>query len=157
MSENIQAISQGNYILATQQEVSHDNTLSGNGTVESPLGLNETVLWESSEGGRGTLTLSDDCNSYDRLRIYWDVWNQGDYRRNITELDASVTKGLLTATYFNTTNNAFFNMLYTVSLSGTSFSILGNRYNNWTNNTVTDGGTNSITIYKIVGINRKAQ
>ena len=38
MSDEIQAISQGNYILATQQ-VSHDNTLSGNGTVERPLGV----------------------------------------------------------------------------------------------------------------------
>ena len=49
MSEPIQSISQGNYILATQQEISHDNTLSGNGTVDSHLGVvpgyNETVLW----------------------------------------------------------------------------------------------------------------
>ena len=37
MSEQIQSIAQNNYILATQQEVSHDNTLSGNGTVDSPL------------------------------------------------------------------------------------------------------------------------
>ena len=37
MSEPIQSIAQNNYILATQQEVSHDNTLSGNGTVDSPL------------------------------------------------------------------------------------------------------------------------
>jgi hypothetical protein len=41
MSE-IQSIAQNNYILATQQEVSHDNTLSGNGTNDSPLGLNPT-------------------------------------------------------------------------------------------------------------------
>lgn len=39
MSEPIQSISQNNYILATQQEVSHDNTLSGNGTVDSPMGV----------------------------------------------------------------------------------------------------------------------
>lgn len=39
MSDEIQAISQGNYILATQQEVSHDNTLSGNGMSDSPLGV----------------------------------------------------------------------------------------------------------------------
>ena len=39
MSEPIQSIAQNNYILATQQEVSHDNTLSGNGTVDSPLGV----------------------------------------------------------------------------------------------------------------------
>lgn len=39
MSEPIQAISQGNYILATQQEVSHDSTLSGYGTENSPLSV----------------------------------------------------------------------------------------------------------------------
>ena len=44
MSEPIQSISQGNYILATQKEVSHDNTLSGNGTVESPLGVNNEYI-----------------------------------------------------------------------------------------------------------------
>ena len=32
-------IYQDHYILAEQQEVSHDNSLSGNGTVNSPLGL----------------------------------------------------------------------------------------------------------------------
>ena len=37
MANEIQSIAQNNYILATQQEVSHDNTLSGNGTVDSPL------------------------------------------------------------------------------------------------------------------------
>ena len=39
MSEPIQSIAQNNYILATQQEVSHDNTLSGNGMADSPLGV----------------------------------------------------------------------------------------------------------------------
>ena len=37
MANEIQSIAQNNYILATQQEVSHDNTLSGNGAVDSPL------------------------------------------------------------------------------------------------------------------------
>ena len=40
MSDPIRSISQNNFLLATQQEVSHDNTLSGNGTAESPLGVN---------------------------------------------------------------------------------------------------------------------
>ena len=38
MSE-INAIATNNFLLATQQEVSHDNSLSGNGTVDSPLGV----------------------------------------------------------------------------------------------------------------------
>ena len=37
MANEIQSIAQNNYILSTQQEVSHDNTLSGNGTVDSQL------------------------------------------------------------------------------------------------------------------------
>ena len=44
MSEQIQSIAQNNYILATQKEVSHDNTLSGNGTVDSPLGVNNEYI-----------------------------------------------------------------------------------------------------------------
>ena len=44
MSEPIQSIAQNNYILATQQEISHDNTLSGNGTVDSPLGVNNEYI-----------------------------------------------------------------------------------------------------------------
>lgn len=39
MSDPIRSISQNNFILADQKEVSHDNTLSGNGTPESPLGV----------------------------------------------------------------------------------------------------------------------
>ena len=39
MSDPIRSISQNNFLLAAQQEVSHDNTLSGNGTEESPLGV----------------------------------------------------------------------------------------------------------------------
>jgi hypothetical protein len=38
MSE-INAIATNNYLLATQQEVSHDNTLSGSGTTASPLSV----------------------------------------------------------------------------------------------------------------------
>ena len=49
MSEPIQSISQGNYILATQQEVSHDNTLSGNGTVDSPLRVDADYIVVTEE------------------------------------------------------------------------------------------------------------
>lgn len=57
MSEPIQSIAQNNYILATQQEVSHDDTLSGNGTVESPLGV-------IAGGGGGVVTATGGTNDY---------------------------------------------------------------------------------------------
>ena len=44
MSDPIRSISQNNYLLATQQEVSHDNTLSGNGTEQSPLGVDSQYM-----------------------------------------------------------------------------------------------------------------
>ena len=69
MSEPIQSIAQNNYILATQQEVSHDNTLSGNGTVESPLGLsNETVLY-SGTVGTNYAELSEPISNYEFAEI----------------------------------------------------------------------------------------
>ena len=71
MSEPIQSIAQNNYILATQKEISHDNTLSGNGTVESPLsvvpGYNETVLW--SGAATGNITLSEHCTNFEKLEL----------------------------------------------------------------------------------------
>ena len=72
MSEPIQSIAQNNYILATQQEVSHDNSLSGNGTVESPLsvvpGYNETVLWEDTTGS-SACTLSEPMTNFKSIKI----------------------------------------------------------------------------------------
>lgn len=69
------AIWNNNYILATQQEVSHDNTLSGNGTSASPLGLNETVLWTNDSPSQITAnvtltgTLSESCSAFEKLRF----------------------------------------------------------------------------------------
>ena len=66
MSENIQSISQGNYILATQKEVSHDNTLSGNGTVESPLGITSDYIVVTEETvGTYSVNTSDVNISHD--------------------------------------------------------------------------------------------
>ena len=71
MSEPIQSIAQNNYILATQQEVSHDSSLSGNGTVDSPLGVvpgyNETVLWSGTAAGN--ITLSEPCTNFEKLEL----------------------------------------------------------------------------------------
>lgn len=54
-------------------EVSHYNTLSRNGTVDSPLcvvpGYNETVLWSGSIGTNSTATLSEPYTNFERIRI----------------------------------------------------------------------------------------
>lgn len=74
------AIWNNNYILATQQEVSHDNTLSGNGTSASPLsvvpGYNETVLW--SGNGANEAILSESMQNFSRLKIKLGNVNAAD-------------------------------------------------------------------------------
>ena len=80
MSEPIQTISQGNYILSTSQEVAHDNTLSGNGTVDSPLGVvpgyNETVLYYNPTNHNVTndaeFVMSESIWNFERVIITFD-------------------------------------------------------------------------------------
>jgi hypothetical protein len=71
MSE-INAIATNNYLLATQQEVSHDNTLSGNGTVDSPLGVvpgyNETVLWSGTR--TSAVETSESMKNFENCQLY---------------------------------------------------------------------------------------
>lgn len=69
---DIQSISQSNYVLATQQAVTHDNSLSGNGTVDSPLGVvpgyNETVLYDSTAKWTD-ITFSEPASNFERIRL----------------------------------------------------------------------------------------
>lgn len=68
----------GGFITEGAEIVNHDASLSGNGTVDSPLGLNETVLWEIAGGytpGTGaaltdyTITLNESISNFERIRI----------------------------------------------------------------------------------------
>ena len=69
-------IYQDHFILADQQEVSHDTSLSGNGTVNSPLGVvpgyNETVLWsgDSVITATSAINTSEPYRNFERLQIY---------------------------------------------------------------------------------------
>ncbi len=70
---SIESISQNNYVLATQQAVTHDESMSGNGTVESPLGVvpgyNETVLYEGS-ANYNLIQLSEPASNFERIMLY---------------------------------------------------------------------------------------
>lgn len=59
----------GGFITEGAEIVNHDASLSGNGTVDSPLGLNETVLWSGSIGTNSTATLSEPYTNFERIRI----------------------------------------------------------------------------------------
>lgn len=166
MSEPIQSIAQNNYILATQQEVSHDNSLSGNGTVDSPLGVvpgyNETVLWEGTEtlSTNPEITLSELSTNFERIRVYGESWNNwcpklwgeilmttrstGNYQ---TSLSTSYLGAAGAAIRFAQANFTFNGNKVNVSLAGL-FSIQGT--------SVSTGSPSNTVITKIVGINRIA-
>ena len=161
MSEPIQSISQGNYILATQQEVSHDNTLSGNGTVDSPLGVvpgyNETVLWSGSwkPGNSQSVTnsaieVSESIDNFEYIRV--------------------VTEGIFCQVITMTPNSCQAFICYPESDDRTS--ILGLKISRddsthirfrcgYSTNFITSYRSNQdwgyFTLKKIIGINRKVQ
>lgn len=62
----------GGFITEGAEIVNHDASLSGNGTVDSPLGVvpgyNETVLFSASQG-TSSCTLSEDLTNFTRLRF----------------------------------------------------------------------------------------
>lgn len=66
----------GGFITSGAEIVNHDASLSGNGTVDSPLGVvpgyNETVLWSGEKywwNSTGALNLSESVNNFEIIRI----------------------------------------------------------------------------------------
>jgi len=160
MSDPIRSISQNNFILADQKEVSHDNTLSGNGTPESPLGLNETVLFRSDSGVQNNITLTEDVENFEFVRVEWCPYTENnqnwtapydvitskvkDSTIHLTGIGISTdrTYQLITNLILNAVNRSM-----TVALCGT------------VTISPTAASTSSATgykIYKVVGINRIA-
>ena len=174
MSEPIQSISQGNYILATQQEVSHDNTLSGNGTSTSPLGLNETVIFNGDVSGQITdFNTNEQINNFEKLDVYYCCNDDGlsllggnatTYDTNVLTAQNQISLG---GTYtISNGYTCFYNLYYTIT-NGSAFSCTqSKRY--WVAPTASNPDSVSVIynptvdsekkkngyIYKIVGINR---
>ena len=161
MSEPIQSIAQNNYILATQKEVSHDNTLSGNGTVDSPLGVvpgyNETLLYKftgSNILGTSAYNLSEAYTNFNRMRITF-VYDDGyticqeydtefDSNRIPAPIGTSPTDdGIIFCKIGSFTHNNEHTQISRIA----SYDIA-----DFTGKNV----ANVVSIYSVVGINRKA-
>jgi len=166
---DIQSISQGNYILATQQEVSHDNTLSGNGTSASPLGVvpsyNETVLWSGDFTGTGNITLSESVYNFSKVAVFdssegvnidaptefvFDVDTTA--QRLVVRPNGAVAKSVIAAE-----NGLYFwgNESVVYPALPTTFSVGSTRRWHVSNDFSVIDHSNLNHITKIVGINRK--
>lgn len=186
MSENIQSISQGTYtigasstndssllvtqnegvvsILQTQQEVSHDNTLSGNGTVDSPLGVvpgyNETVLFDGTPTSvTSDVPLTENPANFEYVDVF-AKWNynssQNIYCYNRIPTSAANFNMYGYGTYDNgsTTDFNLWMVVGDYTLTSNKISVL----RAYRRTAAGDGGNNTDTlkIFKVIGVNRKA-
>ena len=157
----------GGFITEGAEIVNHDNSLSGNGTVDSPLGLNETVLWT---GTLNTLNSNIECNeslsNFSTIKVY--------YRIVADSIVQSPTVYEFEPSEMSSSNNISFGAFYLISndyfgwwlcrlvvTDGYKVKITNvkNSYGQGSNASPSNNytGTNVGYIYKIVGINRKAQ
>ena len=104
MSEPIQSIAQNNYILATQKEVSHDNTLSGNGTLDSPLGVaggpSDLIVITEETAGTYSVNTSDvnvlhDFSKTGYIPIAWTYKFGNAGFINFNQEDTNINNGTL--------------------------------------------------------------
>lgn len=150
----------GGFITEGAEIVNHDASLSGNGTVDSPLGVvpgyNETVLWS---GVSHTGNLSESVENFDTVKINYitDDGIQGmsefipAYGKNIT-LD-SMYVASNSAVWIKTTNYTF-----SANTSFASYPFQTYVSNNkitatWYSNTA----NSTFRLTRVIGINRKAQ
>ncbi len=156
----------GGFITEGAEIVNHDNTLSGNGTVDSPLGVvpgyNETVLFEGSLTGTLPVSaaLSEPTTAFEHIRVTMGGGYQTEYMYSGTSDTWQVF-----SPYVGSTSISLYAINFTLSNNYSTVNIATNRshycninnngtISNYDNNKNATVGEN--TIKKIVGINRKA-
>ena len=160
----------GGFITEGAEIVNHDASLSGNGTVDSPLGVvpgyNETVLWNGNGTGAGyntEISLSAPTSAFETVKFYWAGENGGNavtYR--ISEFAITDTKALPLDGLWQRYSDGKFNFggcMVSANSNLTKYKIDHTyRYNLSTGVIdIARDQSNFAYIHKIVGINRKAQ
>ena len=152
------AVWNNRYVLQGEPDVKTDNTLSGDGTAQNPLGLNETVLWDGNKmwwNNTSELEVSGNLSDYESFKVvYSDDWELKpiicEYPGDNTSFDTSI---------FGAEGN-------NITFKSSKFTVSGNKINldksrtievNQSGNISTVIFTTSyIKFYKIIGINRKS-
>ncbi len=167
MSEPIQSISNGNYIL--QGTVATSAGIVGDGTTQNPLRADETVLYDSSaligsdQQLGTTFNISEPVTNFERFKIYYTrfPWTDQCPSQQIQEFDSTVPVNVIVLhTIFATstaTNPNWYDCAETITdISGTTWKL-----NSCTQRQLPNGNLDHsrayLKPYKVVGINRKAQ
>ena len=154
----------GGFIVSADPYVNHDNSMSGNGTLTSPLGVvpgyNETVLFNGSL--TGTLPVSASLSEAPSAFEYVQVHMGGGYKSVYTYEGSSDTWQIFSP-YVGGSNISLYAVNVTISNENKTMTIQANRSHycklgsggitNYDSNKAATVGEN--TIKKVVGINRK--
>ena len=150
----------GGFITEGAEIVNHDNSLSGNGTVDSPLGLNETVLYENTTttaNAGNDIDLSESYKNFEYIRfeVRPIMGNETMYSIFTTKVNAQSSSSLMCGgvlSYYD--SNGF--KLFCHAFQSKSNTQVYCRYNvsyqgSWT---ATDR-LSTLFVHRIIGINRK--
>ena len=151
----------GGFITEGAEIVNHDNSLSGNGTVDSPLGVNETVLYENATNTANAgndIDLSESYKNFEYIRfeVRPIMGNETMYSIFTTKVNNQSSSSLMgggALSYYD--SNGF--KLFCHAFQSKSDTKVYCRYNvsyqgSWT---ATDR-LNTLFVHRIVGINRIA-
>lgn len=157
----------GGFITSGAEIVNHDASLSGNGTVDSPLGVvpgyNETVLWSGVYSGNVSnnnyITLTEAPSAFEFVKVI----NGGGYK-SCYEFDGTSDTWSFMQTFANTANQT---TVYcerlgvdhankkVTCLAANYFTVTQNKtIGAWESRAMNVG---EIQLTKVIGINRKAQ
>ena len=144
----------GGFITSGAEIVNHDASLSGNGTVDSPLGVvpgyNETVLWE---GNAASATLSESLDNFEKVDITYTYWTDNYTTRTLYGWSGKPT---FTEGWYNE-GGTFGGIFITRLTANDSHTVIGsdsNRYWNPPTGSTLNDATSNFKILKVIGINR---
>jgi len=159
MSKELMEI--GGFITSGAEIVNHDNSLSGNGTVDSPLGVvpgyNETVLWSGTMSASGvSASYSEPALNFEYLRFIGSTNDSPPTNAFIIETPTyPISASQYGVTYGSTMFAANWGLkAISMKSSNTEFTKYVEREMSYTN-TAWSNYECHYNIYKVVGINRK--
>ena len=150
----------GGFIVSADPYVNHDNSLSGNGTLTSPLGVvpgyNETVLYSGTASS--AVALSESYSGFERIALEIEYWPLGAASLIHYEYPTNQTSFTYVAPWVvsKTGGLAVFEGKYSAT-DNTHIVLQEALYNNMngnTQNTWVEAKSQS-KIHKVIGINRK--
>ncbi len=152
MSEPIQSISQGNYIL--KGTVATSTGIVGDGSQQNPLRVDETVLWSGSPTASTiSINLSEPISGFERFAVEWRSYAR--FYRDELFGDSNTPVIALGAVFVNTDGNYEKSLTTWTTNDGLSYSWKATIHGSFTGNQ-TSNFNQYVVPLKIVGINRIA-